>query len=138
MTLCSKGVARIALFLSVASLLYMTLFGAFHLSHAMGTDGKMDTCPLMPGMNICPMSPLGHASLMQSLLTNIPQQQDLTLALLGLVFITIIGLVWCRRFYQPLAEHEKPPAYFYYQRHAHVETILQNLFSKGILNPKLF
>ena len=120
----------------VFALLSINLFGIFH--YEMPMDGKMDPCPFMPGMSVCPMSTLEHASLMQGFFGNVPAQQSLTLLLIGLMFVASIGLVWIRRLFPALKELQNPLSYFYYQRHIPRETIFQTLFSDGILNPKLF
>jgi hypothetical protein len=127
-------------FLSIgfAAFLFMSMFGVFHSAMSMGMDGKMSDCPFMPGMNVCPMSPLEHVSLMQGVFSNIPQQQDATLTLiLFITFVAITGFIWFRQLFVP-PDRFRAKGYFYRNRHFSIPRLLQGLFSTGILNPKPF
>jgi len=138
------NVARHTLLLGPATLLtaaffVINLFGIFHFGMNMSADGKLTDCPFMPGMNVCPMSPAEHASFMQSLLANIPQQENPVLAfLLALSFVGAICVAWFRKLYSSTEIVAKTTHYFYRQRRLSILRVFQELFSRGILNPKPF
>ena len=127
--------ARIAILVSIASFLFISLLGVFHF---MPTMGGYTSCPLMPGMNVCPMDPLAHAVSFQSTLSGVPHLQSLTTLLLSLLLVAFLGLAWFRRSYRPPLVLRESPFRLYYQRLVPIETALQSLFSDGILNPKRF
>ena len=129
---------RIILSFGVFALLSMSVFGVFHSTMVMPMDGKMSDCPFMPGMNVCPMTPFEHVSLMQNFFTNIPQQQDMTLALiLAISFVAATGLIWLRQLFIP-PDRCRSVGYFYRNRYFSIQRLLLQLFSNGILNPKLY
>jgi hypothetical protein len=137
MILRSQRLAHVILSLGIIALLSMSFFGVFYFSMSMGGDGKMSDCPFMPGMSVCPMTPFEHASTMQGLFTNIPIQQDTFALLLAVAFIAVLGLSWIKQFLVPL-ELARSSGYFYRYRDRSIPRQLQELFSQGILNPKLF
>ncbi len=111
----------------------------FHSAMSMSMDGKMSDCPFMPGMNVCPMSPLEHVSFMQSFFTNIPQQENPLLALLfSLAFVAFVSVTWFKRFFSPPDPNLRALQHLYRQRSFSILRLLQELFSQGILNPKPF
>ena len=138
MTSLGERASHAVLSLAVVGFLFMTLFGVFHLEMPTRVDGSMLPCPFMPGMNMCSMNALEHIAFVQGMLTSIPYQQDLTFALVSLLFLVATGVVWFRRLSHSPPDLQRPLAYFYYQRHVPIETSLQHLFSNGILNPKPF
>lgn len=133
MSFKDKTLAQILVLAVAGVLLSMSTVSIF--SMGVGMDGTMSDCPLMPGMNVCPMSPLEHIATLQSLFTVIPQQQDVLLALLlAATFLALAGI------YRPkiLLVFKKPPASFYRYRNRTIPGLFQELFSSGILNTKLY
>ena len=134
----NQYLGRTIIALGVFMLLYMSLFGIFNMNMSMTMDGQTSDCPLMLGMNICPMTPFEHVAFMQNFFTNIPQQQDMTLALiLAVSFLAIAGLAWLKQLVIP-PDRFRSAGYFYRNRHIPIQGLLQHLFSQGILNPKLY
>jgi protein-tyrosine-phosphatase len=131
-------ILRIVLILGFGALIAMSTFGIVYSGMSMGMDGRnMSDCPLMPGSNMCHMSPLEHASLMQSIFTNILQQEDATLLLIlvvGLVATSVI--TWFRNLLVPDPLRHSGSQYRYRERL--IPQAIQELFSNGILNPKPF
>ena len=129
-------IGHILLSLGVFTLLYLSMFGIFHMGMAMSMDGQMSDCPFMLGMNICPMTPFEHVSFVHDFFTNIPQQQDMILALiLAVSFVAATGLIWLRQLFTP-PDRFRSIGYFYRNRYFSIQRLLQQLFSNGILNPK--
>jgi hypothetical protein len=132
-----EKLARGAVTLGVVALLSMSMFGVFHYGMSMSMDGTMSNCPFMPGMNVCPMTPLEHVSFMQSFFTNIPPLQDPALALiLAIAFVALVSVVWFREFFTP--DPLRSSGYFYRYRNSSLPNLIQELFARGILNPKPF
>lgn len=113
------------------------LLGASNFSHAgmtTGMDGQMADCPFTPGVAICDMNPLEMIAASQNLLTTLPQQNDLFSVLMLLIAAAVLLVSW------------KPPvprralSRVFVPRHDYVSfsNPLQELFSNGILNPKLY
>ncbi len=113
--------------------------GAFNFSHAgmtTGMDGKMSDCPFTPGVSICEMNPLEMIAASQSLLTTLPQQKDALLLLMFLLAGALALAVFWRPYISP-----RPAATYVLRRRRDcipVSNALQELFSNGILNPKLY
>jgi hypothetical protein len=131
----SSNIAKILLSFGLVAFL---LLGTFGFSHAGMTemDGQMVDCPFTPGVAICNMSPLEMISASQSLLTTLPQQQD-TLSLLILLLAAALALAV---FWRPFVSPRPEVSYVLRQRREYipVSNALQELFSNGILNPKLY
>lgn len=96
---------------------------------------SMPGCSLMGMTAVCQMNPLEHIGMWQSLLTFLPQTQDLLALLLSLLLLTF-GFLWLRllpksiqrvRLRQYLQKNYIPPSH-----------PLQELFSSGILHSKAF
>jgi len=128
-------------FLASATIGFLSIafFGIFNFGMSMSADGSMTNCPFMPGMNVCPMSPVEHASFMQSFLTSIPQQENPVVAfLLALGFVAMLAVAWFSKLFSLPGSILKTALYFYRQRRRSIFSIFQELFSGGILNPKPF
>jgi hypothetical protein len=137
MILRGRTLAQMILTLGVGALLSMNVFGILHTGMSMNMDGMATPCPFMPGMNVCPMSPLEHVSQMQSLFTSIPQTQDIVLALILAIGLMAFAVApWLRNLLLP--NRTRVPRFFYRYRNRSIPRLLQKLFSKGLLNPKPF
>lgn len=113
--------------------------GGSGITH-LGMDGMamhetMPGCPLMGMSTICQMNPLQHLGMWQNLFAFVPTAESLLALLLSLVaaalglrlFSRILILISKIRLRQLLPREYDPPP-----------RLLQELFSSGILNPKLF
>lgn len=119
--------------------LWMLLFGLSQMSMNMSTmDGKAN-CPFGGhSMAICQMNPMEHIQEWQSMFTALPAKDGLTilsallslLALLALRFLNTPSL-----FKKPRLEQYVNP---FYLNRAPIFNPLQEAFSRGILNPKIF
>lgn len=129
---------RLVLSVGFFALLFVSMFGIFHYSMAMSMDGTMSDCAGMPGMNVCPMTPFEHVSFMQNFFSNIPPQQDMTLALiLAIGFVALTSFAWFRQSLIP-SDSLRSIGYFYRNKQYSIVRLFQELFSLGILNPKPF
>jgi len=131
---------KMVLVLGLAAFLFFGIFGVSHSTMNMGPDGNMtmSNCPFMSGQAVvCNMNPLEHISAWQSMFVTILQQNssDLLVLLLAALALT---LVWTRLL-RPKFEPEPQLAFAIACREHYLPPpLLQELFSSGILNPKLF
>ena len=133
-SLCSGAVT-----LLIAGFFSITLFGIFHFGMTMSASGSMADCPFMPGMNMCPMSPVEHAAFMQSFLTGVPQLENpILMFLLAISLLALGSVAWLRKLYSPPETILETKLYFYRQRYFPILRFFQELFSNGILNPRPF
>ena len=118
--------------LILASLLLAGSLGISHHGMSMDMDGNMSDCPFMPGVSICSMSPIEMIAASQSFLSNITLNQD---PFLLLVSVALILTVFPQFFSPPkLSLRHKPIKRKLIVR----SSFLEDAFSDGILNPKLF
>lgn len=115
------------------------LLGGFNFSHAgmtTGMDGQMSDCPFTPGVSICEMNPLEMIAASQSLLTTLPQQKDLFSVLMLLIAAAFLLLV----LWKPPVPRQRMALRIFTPRRDYTpfSNPLQELFSSGILNPKLY
>ena len=128
------------LVLGFVAFLLLGFFGPFHANMAMGEDGNMtmSNCPFMSGQAVvCNMDPLEHIAAWQNMFTSIPQQGGLFLILMLLASLALV-LLWTH-LRRPSIDHTHTSTKFLVRRdYMPPASPLQELFSNGILNPKLF
>jgi hypothetical protein len=116
------------------SFLLLSSFGVLHFS-MMQTDGQMSGCPFMGEGAICQMNPLEHLAAWQSAFTTILPGQSVVFLLLLLSFLLL------RFGRQSFARNKDSPIHLFYIRYRErlfFLNPLQEAFSNGILNPKVF
>lgn len=125
---------KAALGLFLMSLMLVGSLGVSHMAMSMDMDGHMTDCPFMPGVSICTMTPVEMVVASQSFLSNITLQQDFAL-LLALGSALLILAVFPRFFSPP-----KVLIRFWLLKHRYrlFYSFLDEAFSSGILNPKLY
>ena len=131
-----SNIARLALAFVLVAFLLLGTFGLSHAGMTTGMDGQMTDCPFSPGVAICSMSPLEMISASKSLLTTLPQQKDVFSLFMLLLAAALAFAVFWRPFIspRPVLSYVLRPRREYIPFH----NPLQELFSNGILNPKLF
>ena len=134
-----RTLARNFLTLGLITVLLMGFLGVSHMGMTMGPDGKMTMadCPFMSGSGICNMSPLEHVAMWQGFFVSVPHALNQTLALL-LLLVSALGIVRKRYRYPPPRDQLKQKRYYLDRKSVPVISVLQELFSCGILNPKSF
>lgn len=119
-------------FLSVAFLgMSETMMGM-----EMDKNGQMGRCPFSSFTAICKMNPLEHIATWQKMLTALPLKNTSILAtLLLLVIFSVIFLrdLWNKNNLRVISIHSQRFKYNYVVRNK-----LQEAFSSGIINPKIF
>ena len=124
---------------AVVLLLLGSSIGLPHFGMNMGEGGQMSGCPFMGMTAMCPMSPVEHIAAWQSMFTSIPAQKDALSILLSLLFaIAGLGIVRMWHTLSPPKIISLVPLRKSDQAYIPSHTFLQEAFSSGILNPKLF
>ncbi len=115
--------------------------GVPHFGMTMNTDmdGNMTMSDCyMPGMTaVCNMSPLEHVASWQSMFTSTPAQ-NFTLMLLLLVLVAVISFIWIEQTHSPPLALQRLSLSSRRREYIPLHSSLQELFSNGILNPKVF
>ena len=111
----------------------------FGMTMSMDMEGNMTmTDCYMPGMTaICNMSPMEHVASWQSMFTSI-LTQGLTFSLLLLVLAAVIAFTLSKQILSPPSERQTLVFSTRRREYVPLHSALQELFSRGILNPKLF
>ncbi len=126
--------------LGLIMLLLVSVAGLPHfgMSTSMDMDGNMTmTDCYVPGMTtICNMSPLEHIASWQGMFTGIATK-SFALSLFLLMLAAVVVFIWIKHVYAPPRELRRFTRLWGW-RYIPSATPLQELFSSGILNPKLF
>lgn len=134
-------VARIMFILGFIAFLSFGFLGISHSSMTMSEDGNMPTfnCPFMSGKAVvCNMNPLQHIAAWQSMFTTALQQNGSDLLMLLLAALAL-ALVWTKLLWSKFAKEPKLAMPIIARRENYLPpSPLQELFSNGILNPKVF
>ena len=134
------GLSRLWKTFVALAVVILILYGSFGLPHfgmssSMGMNGEMGPCPFMPSVAICNMTPLQHIAAAQSILTATPQERSNLLFMLLLAFAALITASFYRRIlWPPLV----PVSLTFVKYPAFAQSSLQEAYSRGILNPKIF
>lgn len=118
---------------------YVLLFGVFQMNMDMNSmDGKVN-CPFGGhSMAICQMNPMEHIEEWQSMFTMLPDQNTLSLVLIIFAFLVLSRL----KFWNKFSISNLPVLFarvrFTLSNNFKTFNPLQEAFSNGILNPKLF
>ncbi len=131
-----------ALFVSGLVVLFLfSFFGIAHSSMSMGEDGNMtmSNCPFMSGQAaVCNMNPLEHIAAWQGMFMSIPQQAGSNLIVLLLTAIAL-SFLWIINLWRPSINHTYSSNHFFVRKdYIPLASQLQELFSSGILNPKIY
>lgn len=134
-------VGKMVLILGLAAFLSLGVFCMSHSTMNMGPDGSMtmSNCPFMSGQAVvCNMNPLEHIAAWQSMFVTTLQQNGSDL--LALFFAALALMLIGARLLRPKLQPETALA-FSIIRSREVSLplpLFQELFSNGILNPKVF
>ncbi len=122
---------------SLATLTFLMVgsLGIMHMGMGMSPEGQMSDCPFSLDTSVCTMSPLEHIGAVQSFFTSLPQQNN-TFAYFLLFILAAATLVTF------LLISTSPPKLAYKRpidrEYIPLHSSLQEAFSRGILNPKIF
>lgn len=135
-----KGISSYTKIIVTTALLALLLFGSagmMHFGMGMQSDGKMAPCPFSGEGAICTMNPLEHIAAWQNAFTTIVQnERDLALLLVGLVLLLTVGF-W-RELFTKRDLRSLQRWHSVLREEFNIFDPLQEAFSNGILNPKVF
>lgn len=123
--------------LASISLLWMMFFGLSQFGMATDVNGNVVKCPFAGhSMSICIMNPTEHIEEWQSMFTTLPVKD--TLAMLSLL-LTLFALLKLRQVFSvPKIPQADSYINLFYIHRPPIFNSLQEAFSRGILNPKIF
>lgn len=141
MTSWFSTIGKVVLVLGLVAFLSLGIFGMSHSTMSMEPDGSMTmtNCPLMTGQAVvCNMNPLEHIAAWQGMFETTLQQNGTDFLILLLTALALT-LIWTRSFWpRPKRDHQ-PALSLIFNGERHLPSpLLQELFSSGILNPKVF
>lgn len=127
--------------LLISVLLITGTLGVPHFGMDMTMDGSMDSNCFMPGMSatLCQMNPLAHLAAWQNMFVAVPSMSSFLL-LLSIFLALVFGRFLTRLRYTLAPPKLDPlePLATYYKQYVPIPSQLQEAFSNGILNPKVF
>lgn len=136
-----SSITEYVLSLAVFVFLSVSFLGLSHANMPMGEDGNMtmSNCPFMSGQAVvCNMDPLEHIAAWQNMFTSIPQQDIATLLLILLASLALV-FIWTRQRRRiPITDSLSTLGRVRAKEYIPIANSLQELFSNGILNPKLY
>ncbi len=132
-------IAKVLLTLGFATFILVTTLGLPHLGMTMTEDAHGNMTPVgcsMPGMTaLCNMTPFEHIDSLQSMFRSMPVQ-NFFLQLLFFIISFVFVSLWGKYIHAPPLRALRAPKN---TRASFFSTdIFLELFSSGILNPKLF
>jgi hypothetical protein len=131
-----KNIIKVPIVLAVFTVL---LFGIFGFGLGMDMNSPTANCPFDGhSMSICKMNPMEHIQEWQSMFTMIPTKDALSFLSVLLALLALLAIGAWKKF----SIHDQPWPEIYidpfYLRKYQIFNPLQEAFSNGILNPKIF
>lgn len=135
--LVPKHILRHILPLTILVFVLVAFLGAGQVGMVRDATGQMTGCPVMGVVAFCEMSPLAHMAKWQSLFSALPEREAAALLAVALFGLSMIFLLWQVRSARALST---VPSFGLRSKAAPVpiQSALQEAFSNGILNPKIF
>ncbi len=132
-----KKVGKLFLFLGLMGYFFVAFIPPAHIFSVLSDGAVATRCPLAPGSSsVCQMTPLEHIQVWQNMLTGLPPQD--TLFLLCALLVVLLTAAFSKNF--PLGGYQnfEIDASLLYIKNFFVPRPLKEMFSGGILHPKLF
>ena len=142
MEIATKKFGKFLLALTMVALLWISVFGLVHSMNdmKMNSDGTMSGCLYSGQAAICTMNFAEHITLLQSMLTSLPQKTGLMDLLILAVVLIVTAVIFGPRL---LFDHSRllfSRQRLYIKQNPHIPLFdsLRETFSQGILNPKIY
>lgn len=129
--------AKAILCLVIMALLLVGVLGVPHMGMDL-ENSQMSFCPLMLGPAICNMNPVQHIAAWQNMFTNVLQNSPVFILSALLLFSIAIAWLWTYLLQSSLDSRSKSKTVRLREEYQLPTPILQELFSSGILHPKIF
>lgn len=136
-TLALKHILKHILPLIILIFLLVAFLGAGHIGMTVDARGQMVACPFLGVSALCEMNSLAHIAKWQSLFSALPEREAAAFLAVVLLSLSTIFLLWHVRYAHSVSTL---PFLVLASRAVTVliPSILQEAFSDGILNPKVF
>lgn len=138
MSFLPQKLAKYVFTISILTLFLFGFFGGMNFGMDGGMDGTLFHCPFADGMLICNMSPFEHIAAWQNMFTSLPGAQQDRGLLFFLLLVSCIVFAWTRYLYAPPKNLLGRFLYIRHPEYVPQGGFLEQAFSSGILNPKLF
>ena len=141
LTLVNKKLGEIMLVLTVILFLWVSIFGLLSHMNVMKMEGATDGClfGLTGETQVCPMNLSEHLSIWKEMFTSLPQNIGLLgLLILAVVFIIIFTISKKFLFELYLRAAHRLKLYIKQNPQINIFNYLREVFSSGILNPKIY
>lgn len=131
---------KYTLIFSFVAFFLIGFLGLGHMSMDMESDMNGSVTCFMPGMTevLCQMNPIEHLAAWQSMFAVIPSQGDVLLFLIALLAIIVGAIMIIYRSSAPPEIYTPQSQFLYSKRYIPIIDWLQEIFSNGILHPKIF
>ncbi len=138
MNLSSQKLVKAIFTLGILTFFLFGIFVVMNFGMDTGMNGVMSRCPFADGMSVCNMSPFEHIAAWQSMFTSLPRQQQYIGSLLLLLLVSFLVVTWIRNIYPPSKNLLRQFLYTRHKEYTPRGSFLQEAFSNGILNPKIY
>ncbi len=130
--------SRVKLLIAAGAIVFLlaAFFGLSHTGMSADMNGQMAGCPFMAAVTVCQMTPLQHILSWQNAFAALPGQNGLS-EFFSLFLLAIAALLFARL--KPKMETlPEQNLYFSDLKRSPAKRPFLELFSDGILNPKIF
>jgi hypothetical protein len=138
MNFSSQKLVKAIFTLGILAFFLFGVFGVMNFGMDTGVGGTMSHCPFADGMLVCNMSPFEHIAAWQSMFTSLSRQQQDIGSLVLLLLVSFLVVAWIRKIYPPSKNLLRQFLYVRHKEYIPLGNFLQEAFSNGILNPKIY
>lgn len=137
--LVNNRFAKIAILLSAVSFLWIGAFGLLRHGLGMKSGGETNGCLFDGQMEVCNMNVSDHITTWQTMLTGLPQNDEVMEALF-LAAMFVVTILFTQITLSKFSERITTRYYLYIKQHPqiHLFDSLKEAFSRGILNSKIY
>lgn len=126
---------KISISIALVAFLALGVFGLANFGMTMSADGHMSGCPFMGMAAVCQMNPFEHISALQNMFLTTAAENTLALLLLTIIAtVGWIGNIFGFRLYPEV----RAPLLRRLPIFSFTKSSLEEAYSNGILNPKIF
>jgi hypothetical protein len=132
-------IQKLFMFTALAAFFFVTVFGArYFVGMQMNSKGEMARCIFNTQPGPCPMTITQHIGLLQEMFVATPGTIGTFGLLLLLISFAFLALIFVDRFRLLLFRNIDSRQKLYLKQHWSFLSPLQEAFSQGILNPKIY
>ncbi|MDO8523052.1 MAG: hypothetical protein Q7S12_02065 [bacterium] len=135
----NKKFGKTLIILTAVSFLWLGTFGLFNHMNETKQDDAMSGCLFNGHLEVCIMNVSEHIAVWQSMMTTLPQKAGFADLLAFAVVFAVIIVSYKNRLFD-IAEFTGYRRRLYIKQHNEISffNALSEIFSQGILNPKIY